>query len=105
MGDTISPPKALARTLAHIQKDEAGLKRCVTGPVNQAEYDELVDNAYQYGVQATCASTMVREINAGNYVAACHGYTEYRYLTSASPTEGWEAYKFDATGRPDSLAF
>ena len=31
MGDTTTPPKALARTLAHIQKDEAGLKRWVKG--------------------------------------------------------------------------
>ena len=74
MGDTITPPKAIARSAAHIAKDEAGLKRCVTGPLNQVEYDVLVDHAYQYGVSKTCDSSMVREINAGNYKASCDAY-------------------------------
>jgi GH24 family phage-related lysozyme (muramidase) len=79
MGDTITPQKALARTLAHIEKDEARLKGCVTAPLSQAEYDLLVDFSYQYGVAATCASTMVRQLNAGNYAAACSGYTLYKF--------------------------
>ena len=74
MSDTITPPKAVARSAAHIAKDEAGLKKCVTGELNQAEYDLLVDHAYQYGVANTCASTVVKEINVGNYRAACDAY-------------------------------
>ena len=31
MGDKIKPPAALQRTLAHVQKDESGIKRCVNG--------------------------------------------------------------------------
>ena len=79
MGDTITPPKAIARSAAHIAKDEAGLKRCVTGDMNQVEYDTLVDFAYQYGVAATCSSSMVRGINAGDYVVACNAYTRYKF--------------------------
>lgn len=79
MGDTITPQRAVARTAGHIAKDEVGLKKCVTGELNQTEYDVLVDFAYQYGVQATCKSGMVREINAGNYEGACRAYTRYRY--------------------------
>jgi len=78
MGDTITPHRAVARTLAHIQKDERGLKRCVTAPLAHGEYDVLVDFSYQYGVAATCASTMVREANAGNYEASCAGYLLYK---------------------------
>ena len=78
MGDTITPPRAIARSAAHIAKDEAGLKKCVTGPLTQGEYDVLVDFAYQYGTSATCSSSMVREINAGNYVASCNAYTLYK---------------------------
>lgn len=78
MGDTITPPKALARTLAHVQRDESGLKRCVTAPLTQGEYDILVDFAYQYGVGATCASSMVRHSNAGRYTEACQAYLAYR---------------------------
>ena len=54
MGDTITPQKALARSLAHIQKDELGIKRCVTAPLYQQEYDMMVDFAYQYGVPTLC---------------------------------------------------
>ena len=79
MGDTITPARAIARSVAHIAKDESGLKRCVTGAMSQAEYDILLKFAYQYGVAATCNSSMVRNVNAGNYKLACEGYTLYRY--------------------------
>lgn len=79
LGDTITPPKAVQRSIAHIGKDERGLKRCIKEPMSQVEYDILVDFTYQYGVQAACASAMVRNINAGNYKAACQSYTLYRY--------------------------
>lgn len=78
LGDTITPPRAVARSLAHIAKDEMGLKRCVTGKLNQVEYDILVDFAYQYGVPTACTSSMVRHINAGHYETACRAYTLYR---------------------------
>ena len=71
MGDTTTPPKALARTLAHIQKDEAGLKRCVTAPLSQAEYDAYVSLTYNIGVVAFCSSTLVTLLNAGKYREAC----------------------------------
>ena len=69
----------MARTHAHIAKDEVGLKRCIKAPLHQQEYDTLVDFAYQYGVAATCNSSMVRHANAGNYALACEGYKRYRY--------------------------
>lgn len=78
MGDTITPAQAVKRSLAHINKDEARLKRCVTGELFQGEYDVLVDFSYQYGVAATCVSSMVRHVNAGNYPAACNAYTLYK---------------------------
>lgn len=80
MGDTITPQKAVARSLAHISKDETALKQCVTGPLSQAEYDLLVDFAYQYGTVATCRSSMVRHINAGEYVQACQAYNRYKFV-------------------------
>ena len=80
MGDTTTPTTALARSLGHIQKDEAGLKRCVTAPLSQVEYDTLVNFTYQYGVVAACRSSMVRHINAGQYAQACDGYLLYRFV-------------------------
>lgn len=78
LGDTIDPPKAVARSYGHIAKDEAGLKRCVTGELSQVEYDILVKFTYQYGVAATCNSAMVRHINAGRYAQACKSYPLYK---------------------------
>lgn len=84
MGDTTTPPKALARTLAHIQKDEAGLKRCVTAPLSQAEYDLLVDHSYQYGAATTCASGVVAATNAGDYIGACNAYLRFDSMQDRS---------------------
>lgn len=80
MGDTITPPRALARAYSHIQKDEIGLKRCVTAPLNQIEYDILVKFAYQYGPGATCKSTLVKLINQGRYAEACEQYTRWTFV-------------------------
>ena len=79
MGDSINPVQAMQRAASHIAKSETNLKRCVTGSLNQKEYDTLVDFAYQYGEVATCKSSMVRNINSGNYAQACHGYTLYKF--------------------------
>lgn len=79
MGDTITPVQAVVRSVAHIGKDEAGLKRCLTGAMYPGEYDILVDFAYQYGVAATCSSAMVRHTNAGRYSQACEAYTLYKF--------------------------
>jgi lysozyme len=80
MGDTIKPVEGITRSLAHIQESETALKRCVTAPVSQVEYDILVDFAYQYGEAATCKSGMVRAINAGDYAASCEAYLRYRFV-------------------------
>jgi GH24 family phage-related lysozyme (muramidase) len=78
-GDKIKPVPAMQRSLAHIAKDEAGLKRCVTAPLSQTEYDVLVDFAYQYGVIATCNSSIVVYANAGRYAESCQSYLRYKY--------------------------
>jgi lysozyme len=80
MGDTITPPQAIKRTLAHIQRDETALKQCVTGPLTQKEYDVLVDFSYQYGTTTACRSSIVRNINAGRYQEACDAYAKYRFV-------------------------
>lgn len=79
MGDTITPVQAIVRSMQHIQRDEAGLKRCVTAPMSQAEYDILVDFAYQYGVPTACRSSIVLYTNAGRYTDACHAYLKYKF--------------------------
>lgn len=105
MGDKITPTRALQRSLAHIQKSETALKKCVTADLLQGEWDLLVNHSYQYGEAATCSSPMVREANAGNYEASCRGYLEYRFMTSATPYPKWEPYRWDAKGKPTRWRF
>lgn len=70
-GDHITPPKALARALTDVQKFEGALKRCVTVPLHQYEYDAYVSLAYNIGPGAFCGSTLVKRLNAGDYIGAC----------------------------------
>lgn len=80
IGDRTTPVRAMRDSLAHISKDEARLRQCVKAPLFQAEWDLLVDHAYQYGPGATCGSSMVALANAGQYVGACEAYLEYRFV-------------------------
>lgn len=80
MGDTIKPLEGVRRSLAHIQKDEAGIKSCITAPLSQTEYDLALDFSYQYGVSAFCNSSIAREANAGRYVRSCEAYKEFRLV-------------------------
>ena len=70
-GDTIDPPKALARALSDVQRFEGALKQCVRVPLHQYEYDAFVSLAYNVGPQAFCGSTLVRLLNAQDYAGAC----------------------------------
>lgn len=79
MGDTITPPKALARALTDVQKFEGALKQCVTVPLHQHEYDAFVSLAYNIGEGAFCRSTLVRELNKANYLGACREILRWDY--------------------------
>lgn len=71
LGDQTTPPQALARALTDIQKFEGAIKRCVSVPLHQFEYDAYTSLAYNIGSNAFCASTLVRKLNAQDYPGAC----------------------------------
>jgi GH24 family phage-related lysozyme (muramidase) len=73
-GETITPQRAIRLSVAHITKDEPQLRRCVTAPVSQEEWDILVDFAYWRGVNGACRSEVVKNINAQRYAEACAAY-------------------------------
>lgn len=80
MGDRVKPVEALQRSLVHMQRDEQGLKACVKVELHQAEYDMLLDHAYQYGVGRTCGSSIVRFTNERKYKEACDAYLAWRFM-------------------------
>lgn len=71
MGDKTNPVEALQRKQRDLVKFEGAIKRCVTVPLYQHEYDAYVDMAYNIGPSAFCKSTMVRRLNTGDYRGAC----------------------------------
>lgn len=71
MGDRTTPERALQRALADVQKFEGALKRCVSVPLHQHEYDAYISFSYNVGSAAFCRSTLVRKLNAGDYSGAC----------------------------------
>jgi GH24 family phage-related lysozyme (muramidase) len=79
-GDTTTPVKALVRTLAYVQDQDMRIKRCVTAPLHQEEYDLMADFGYQYGINTLCFSSIVLKANAGDYVGSCKAYLLYRYV-------------------------
>ncbi len=80
LGDSITPPKALARALTDAQKFEGALRRCVTVPLHQHEYDVYVSFAYNVGERAFCGSTLVKKLNSGDYTGACAELSRWVYL-------------------------
>lgn len=80
MGDTITPPKALARALNDVQKFEGALKKCVTVPLHQHEYDAFVSFSYNVGSAAFCRSGIVKKLNAGDYPGACREILRWTYF-------------------------
>jgi len=70
-GQTIDPVKALQRKLNDVKKFEGALKKCVTVPLHQHEYDAYLSLAYNIGPTAFCNSTLVRKLNREDYYGAC----------------------------------
>ncbi len=68
MGDTVTPPQALARALADVQK------------LHQHEYDAFLSFAYNVGAGAFCNSTMARRLNAGDYAGACAEFERWTFF-------------------------
>lgn len=71
IGDKTNPVEALQRTLAHLQQDESGIKRCVTAPLTQGEFDAYASLVYNIGPGAFCKSALVRKLNKLDYDGAC----------------------------------
>ncbi len=80
LGDTITPPQALARALVDVQQFEGAIKTCVTVPLTQNEYDAYVSFAYNVGSQAFCQSTLVKKLNLGDFKGACDELLRWRFF-------------------------
>lgn len=80
IGDTTTPPQALANVLRDVRQFEGRLKGCVTAPLAQYEYDALLSLAYNVGSDAVCRSTMVRLFNSQDYAGACAQFDRWTFF-------------------------
>lgn len=71
LGDRITPEKALQVAMKDVQQFEGAIKSCVTVPLSQNEYDAFTSLAYNIGTGAFCKSTLVKKLNANDYIGAC----------------------------------
>jgi lysozyme len=72
LGDRTTPEKALQIAMRDVQAFEGAIKECVTVSLHQYEYDAYTSLIYNIGPNAFCRSTLVRRLNAGDYVGACN---------------------------------
>ncbi|MCI3877690.1 glycoside hydrolase family protein [Acinetobacter higginsii] len=64
-----------------VAKREIPFKNLLKGvKLSQAEYDVYIDFSYQYGTTAFANSSMLRNLKAGNYKAACDSLLKYKYV-------------------------
>jgi lysozyme len=80
LGDSTTPPKALARALIDVQQFEGALKTCIAVPLAQHEYDAFVSFAYNVGSRAFCKSTLVKKLNQEDYAGACAELLRWRFF-------------------------
>ena len=87
MGDKTTPTRSLVRLLDEIEGVyAAGVRRCVTVPLYQHEYEAYVRLAYSIGVPAFCRSAapgkppnLIDLINSGRYAEACARIEAFKY--------------------------
>ncbi len=84
MDDTTTPVRALIRLRADASEYELALKRCISAPMFQYEWDAYVVLGYNVGVTSVCKnndrtgpSTIVRRLQAGDYTGACEAILLY----------------------------
>ncbi len=70
-GDKTDPINAVNRALKDISKMESAIKKCVTVPLHQWEYNAYASLTYNIGASRFCKSTLVALLNKGEYIKAC----------------------------------
>ncbi|ESK53971.1 glycoside hydrolase family protein [Acinetobacter tjernbergiae] len=64
-----------------VSKREVAFKKALNGvKLSQAEYDIYLDFTYQYGTSAFANSSMLRNLKAGQYKAACDSLLKYKFV-------------------------
>ncbi len=78
-GKTYTPAECKAYLTKELAVHGKGVLECTNVPLTQYQYDAYTMFAYNVGVGGYCRSSLLRQLNAGNYTAACNGLTAWSY--------------------------
>ena len=76
-GDSCTKAEAVSFFKHDLRRFEAAVNQAVKVVVNQNQFDALVSLAYNIGETAFKGSTLVKELNAGNYKAAADQFPKW----------------------------
>lgn len=76
-GMVVTQTQAEAYLRADIKKASDAVNRLVTVAITQNEFDSLVDFAYNVGIGALTSSTLLRDLNAGDFAGAADRFEEW----------------------------
>lgn len=77
----ITEKRAIEISKAHISKDEVVFRKSLSGTkLSQTEYDIYLDFMYNFGQANWKSSSMLRNLKAGQYKAACNSLLKWKYV-------------------------
>ncbi len=79
--DGITREQAWKLLRQDVRAAEQAVRRNVTVPLHQNEFDALVSFTYNVGVGNLANSTLLRQLNAGNYGAAADEFLRWNKVT------------------------
>jgi lysozyme len=56
-----------------------GILECIAVPISQNQHAAFTSFAYNVGIPSFCKSSLVKKLNAGDYVGACNGMLAWTY--------------------------
>ncbi len=64
---------------ASLVKYGDGILQCINVPINQNQHAAFTSFAYNVGVSSFCKSSLLKKLNAGDFVGACNGLLAWTY--------------------------
>ena len=94
-GLTITQDHADTLLLLDVKYAEDGVKRLVTVPLTQHQFDALVDFTFNEGVGHLASSTLLKNLNAGDYAGAAEEFAAWcmgggKVLAGLVTRRGWD---------------
>lgn len=82
MGDTLTEPEADKLLQGDLFVAERAVDSLVFAALNQNQFDALVSFTFNLGEPALTRSTLLKELNAGNYYATANNFLKWVYAGS-----------------------